>query len=549
MIKKTVSLLSVLFLSVTLFSVIASATDVVLREADIYLPQVSVALKGNADEEDIDFVKLGSEKLGNIKKAENPKRLTYILIDISTSVSQSYIDSLKPSLIDYAKHFDKDDEKLVLVTFGEKTTTLLSGGESDSAIENAFNSVQCNAQNTTFYQALNYVYKLAQKEHEYDVKNAVVVSDGTDIDVGNSSQQEVIDNFKERSLPVYAFCLDTADKSSSDGFGYIARNSGGELVTFSSYNAESRFDELKSIIENISVFTMKSENKKTVSNETLTLSVNGVKTEQAVSVRAQSDGKAPYVKSVGFDVDTNSFLIEFSENVENADKASAFKISSASGRELTVKSVKYDDNISTVCMNDTVYSGEYTFNFISVTDSSDNMNEVSPDTITETVVAKAVIFKILIFVLPVLGVIALLLAVYLILKNIQKKKNVKRIRDIFVEQIEEEQHEIVHITENKGTYIKLYVSCSNGTNREIEYNVVSSVIFGRSDMCDIRIDDPLLSRQHFAIEKLENGLALTDLNSVNGTYLNGVRIDSRTFLPDGSRISAGNSIIRIVIEG
>ena len=67
-------------------------------------------------------------------------------------------------------------------------------------------------------------------------------------------------------------------------------------------------------------------------------------------------------------------------------------------------------------------------------------------------------------------------------------------------------------------------------------------------MCDIQIDDSRMSKQHFVVERVKAGLTVTDLNSTNGTYINGVRIQSPSFLRSGDRVFAGNSAIRFVYQ-
>ena len=89
------------------------------------------------------------------------------------------------------------------------------------------------------------------------------------------------------------------------------------------------------------------------------------------------------------------------------------------------------------------------------------------------------------------------------------------------------------------------MACSNGQIHRFEYNLVSSAIVGRDNICDICIEDNRMSQQHFALEIVESGLAVTDLQSTNGTFVNGVQIFSKTFLPNGSKIFAGNSVITI----
>jgi phosphoserine phosphatase RsbU/P len=59
------------------------------------------------------------------------------------------------------------------------------------------------------------------------------------------------------------------------------------------------------------------------------------------------------------------------------------------------------------------------------------------------------------------------------------------------------------------------------------------VVLGRSSECDLILPDVLLSRRHAELVRGENGWLLRDLGSLNGTRLNGVRLDKDTLLRDG----------------
>ncbi len=74
------------------------------------------------------------------------------------------------------------------------------------------------------------------------------------------------------------------------------------------------------------------------------------------------------------------------------------------------------------------------------------------------------------------------------------------------------------------------------------------VTLGRSSKNDVQIDDVTLSRQHLEVE-LQNGtLFLRDLNSKNGTLLNGQGVDDAVALSDGDRITAGNVIFQVQVS-
>ncbi len=53
------------------------------------------------------------------------------------------------------------------------------------------------------------------------------------------------------------------------------------------------------------------------------------------------------------------------------------------------------------------------------------------------------------------------------------------------------------------------------------------LVVGRSQDCDIIISDPSVSAQHAEIQILEQGLRLEDLQSKNGTLLNGSRLQEK----------------------
>ena len=75
------------------------------------------------------------------------------------------------------------------------------------------------------------------------------------------------------------------------------------------------------------------------------------------------------------------------------------------------------------------------------------------------------------------------------------------------------------------------------------------VIMGRALEADVRVNDTLVSRQHAKVtaavnpEKNTTDYVLTDLDSRNGTFLNGRRI-RREVLDNGDKITIGETILR-----
>jgi len=69
----------------------------------------------------------------------------------------------------------------------------------------------------------------------------------------------------------------------------------------------------------------------------------------------------------------------------------------------------------------------------------------------------------------------------------------------------------------------------------------NSLTIGRSSESDILLDDITVSRHHAIIEKKDNVFVIRDLESLNGTYLNG-NIAGESALSNGDRIQIGKYV-------
>ena len=70
------------------------------------------------------------------------------------------------------------------------------------------------------------------------------------------------------------------------------------------------------------------------------------------------------------------------------------------------------------------------------------------------------------------------------------------------------------------------------------------LVVGRGEECDIRLDGLLISNRHAAVALTASGLQLEDLNSTNGTYVNGQRITGRTSIKPQDVIQIGPFVLR-----
>lgn len=91
---------------------------------------------------------------------------------------------------------------------------------------------------------------------------------------------------------------------------------------------------------------------------------------------------------------------------------------------------------------------------------------------------------------------------------------------------------------------RLIVKTGQETGRSFE--VDSETTVGR-ESADLIINDPEMSRRHAVVRPVQGGLEIEDAGSLNGTWVNGSRIESPTLLADGDRVEVGETSILVQI--
>ncbi|HEX7897321.1 MAG TPA: protein kinase [Planctomycetota bacterium] len=95
----------------------------------------------------------------------------------------------------------------------------------------------------------------------------------------------------------------------------------------------------------------------------------------------------------------------------------------------------------------------------------------------------------------------------------------------------------------------LVVEKGTDKGKSIPITVNQTVIIGRDTSTALPLRDHMTSRMHFKIEAKEDGFWVHDLESMNGTYLNGAKIKLAMKLEVGDLIKAGETLFTFLEDG
>ena len=98
----------------------------------------------------------------------------------------------------------------------------------------------------------------------------------------------------------------------------------------------------------------------------------------------------------------------------------------------------------------------------------------------------------------------------------------------------------------KGMTVCLTVVTGVDKGREYRLDVVESVLVGRSESCALCVvGDSEVSNQHLMLRQREGGVWVRDLNSTNGTWVNGVPIHNEYPLRNDDLLLLGRTELRV----
>lgn len=522
---------------------------------------------------------------------------TYLVVDASVE-NDRYVPLVRDCMKNFVAAMGENDA-VEIVKFGSSVDFLLDGDESLEEINEVIDSIEGERSGTALYTALDKIYKDSAEEiGSYTRQYAIVFSDCKNAINAGVTEDEVNDEFSSHLLPLYACAPPNAEPDSLDTLGKIARASGGDIAVIQS---EEDFGAVLSDIDDVTIISMSAPtNNTSADKKTLSVKINDSTTYNAevAALYSITDSVAPEVTKAEYDEQNKRFVIEFSEQVLGADERGAYSVESADGKKWTVSNVEAlaKATAAQLEMEQSLSGGEYTISFNGITDASKEKNPVaSPAKVQVTAQAPAPEssaaqvqnggetqqnedFPWWIFIAAGAGLLVLIgagVAVLIIL--LKKRKNrqnesfelpddytprhneseqphryaqpqepAQPVRETVEEHVAQAPAVVKHHVKTEDSVrVSLKIKTGSSSEQTVETTIVSSVIVGRSSACDIFIDDTKLSRQHFAIENVNHELFISDMESKNGTFLNGTKIATRRKIMNGDKILAGLSEISV----
>lgn len=93
----------------------------------------------------------------------------------------------------------------------------------------------------------------------------------------------------------------------------------------------------------------------------------------------------------------------------------------------------------------------------------------------------------------------------------------------------------------------LVVERGGGLEHGQRFDLIGGLSVGRSKEADVQIDDRYASSLHARVFSREGRFYVEDMNSTNGTLLNGATLQGEAELIDGDNVQIGDTVFRLEV--
>lgn len=505
----------------------------------------------------------------------------YIILDVSAAMDEDYFEEVKGQIDVFGKKYMNQNDTLTVYMVGndddaDTDTPVIKGltkNDSDEISEKLKNIEISNNDSDLSHAIKSVAYdihyeRMLRQEEFLDNRDIVIAfSSGEAVFGEEATSEEAGEALKAEGITL--FCFIRKDGASGEDAKELSRLSG--LTGGAGYETEkeqlaTKVNLLIDSLQNVYVVDFMAEDN-ICDNEYSWLSVSvymdareeiwEYAPRDIMVSRYIKDNEPPVVESISLTED-NRIEIAYSESVLGADEVSSYTFVDESERQIPISSVEYmKNNIYSLKLaeDEIIYKGKYKLYIKNITDNTVEKNalekteyDFEPENAPEYQEKKSGFLSRFWWIILVAALIIAATAVLVIIA-VRKKKSRNKLRKLtesagIAEAVEETRYKAV--TNKSGRKLTLIVNSADLKNKQIDIRINGSIIVGRSDLCDVFLADECLSRQHFAIEYDGDSFFVQDLDTTNGTMLNGVKLSHKRRIEKNDKITVGtlNIVVR-----
>ena len=585
-VRRIVAICILMLLGGTIGSVYAANVNApyIAEQAIGKAPNVEVYMIGSKMEKDTQVIgsidRIDFTSSGDIETfEESGKGISYIiLMDNSASVNEAQFEESKRQLAELRKSLKVGDE-MTLYTVGtddaggEKslvfTRTVSASDKKDKKADRrqikGIEYLSGAESKTVLYRSLN---QILQEQVSPKIRTVILlITDGEDDSKGKDIDNvSTVKTVQEASVPVYGILLNrkpskilTAEEQEERisytkneilaekkcrGYYYDCSVDGTEESVKKAFETLNTIWQKETYVVHLAASTNQTAGRGQLSLTAGNSAVPGVPVDYS---DYEEDKDAPSIVGIIEEVGSNSITFTLQDkngiNLTDVNEISNYMVQSAAEKEngkiWTIDAVsaasKNNEATVTLTMTEDFYNGDYILHCSNIRDQSQDTNEMDAAaefSIKNGLDAKKATMQKTVQSYWWIGLVLLVILIGILLIFVVRKRKVE------VVQIDPDE-----LKKADSRKIRLTITDRAGVIKDVEWNVEGSLFVGRSNICNIYFDDDRLSKQHFVVEVNKMGCYIEDLESTNGTFVNGVKITSRRMLLDGDVITAGREKI------
>ncbi|MCM1082837.1 MAG: FHA domain-containing protein [Clostridium sp.] len=501
----------------------------------------------------------------------------YIIIDVSAAMDEDYFEEIKGQIEAFGKKYMNQNDTLTVYTVGNDDyadAPIIKGltkNDSDE-ISEKLNDIEISDNHSDLSYAIkNIAYdihheRMLREEEFLDNRDIVIAfSGGEDVFGEEATSEEACEALKAEGITLFCFIQkDEASDGDAEELSKLSSLTGGAGYEVEKEQLASQVNLLINNLQNVYVVDfIAADNISDNSYSFLSVSIYMDEKEEiweyaprdVMISRYIKDDEPPVVESILL-TEAGCIEVTYSESVLGADEVSSYTLVDESERQIPIASVEYKKNNSyslKPAEGEIIYKGKYKLHINNVTDNTVEKNllekteyDFEPENAPEYQEKKNGFLSRFWWLILIAVALIIIMAAVLVIIAVRKKKAKNNLRKLAepAELVEEIKYETA--TNDTGRKLTLIVNSSNLKNKQIDIRINGSIIVGRSDLCDVFLADECLSRQHFAIEFDGDSFFVQDLDTTNGTMLNGVKLSHKRRIEKNDKITVGS--LNIVVR-